>query len=178
MACRRSSCVSRLPCVYMGVRNEAVAGISTDAAWEQAYVDHWPDVFRLALAWTNDVAAAEDLAQDAFVRLWRNRSGVDWSRPVLPWLLVATRRLATDRFRRLRRWIAQPRRSDAPDPPEPESWFDVQAAMSRLSALERAAIVLTGIEGYPSANAAELLGVSAGAVRAAASRARAKLEEA
>lgn len=162
----------------MSVRNEAVAGVATDAAWEQAYADHWSDVFRLALAWTNDFGDAEDLAQEAFLRLWRSRAGVEWDRPVLPWLLVTTRRLATDRFRRLRRWLARPRRSDTPEAAEPESWFDVQAAMATLSALERAAIVLTAIEGYPSASAAELLGVSAGAVRSAASRARAKLEEA
>jgi RNA polymerase sigma-70 factor (ECF subfamily) len=162
----------------MGVRNEAVAGLATDAAWEQAYIDHWTDAFRLALAWTNDLGDAEDLAQEAFVRLWRSRAGVDWSRPVLPWLLVTTRRLATDRFRRVRRWLGRTRQWDPPHAPDPEPWFDVQAAMARLSALERAAIVLTTIEGYPSAGAAELLGVSAGAVRSAASRARAKLEEA
>jgi RNA polymerase sigma-70 factor (ECF subfamily) len=48
--------------------------------------------------------------------------------------------------------------------------------MARLSPLERAAIVLTALEGYSYADAGQLLGSSAGALRAAVSRAREKLE--
>ena len=61
---------------------------STELAYERAFQTHWGDVFRFALAWTNDWAAAEDLAQEAFLRLWDNRGRLDWDRPVLPWLLV------------------------------------------------------------------------------------------
>ena len=60
---------------------------STDVLYERAFAAHWSDVFRFALAWTNDWAAAEDLAQEAFLRLWDNRAKLDWDRPVLPWLL-------------------------------------------------------------------------------------------
>ena len=48
--------------------------------------------------------------------------------------------------------------------------------MAALSALERTALVLTAIEGIPYADAALLVGTSAGALRAAVSRARQKLE--
>ena len=74
-----------------------------ELAYERAFDAHWADVFRFALAWTNDWAAAEDLAQEAYLRMWNHRQRLDWDRPVLPWLLVTTRRLATDRFRTLRR---------------------------------------------------------------------------
>lgn len=149
-----------------------------ELAYERAYDDHWADVFRFALAWTNDWAAAEDLAQDAFVRLWNQRDRLDWSRPPLPWLLVTTRRLATDRFRRLRRRISPP--------PPPESlsdttharWLDVAVAMQRLSPLERTALVMTALEGASYEEAGQVLGTTAGALRAAVSRARTKLEEA
>jgi DNA-directed RNA polymerase specialized sigma24 family protein len=60
-------------------------------------------VFRFALAPGNDWDAAEDLAQEAFARLWIHRADIDWDRPVLPWLLTTTRRLGLDRFRRIRR---------------------------------------------------------------------------
>src|SRR3954447_18948526 len=79
-----------------------------ELAYERAFADHWTDVFRFALAWTNDWTAAEDLAQESYLRLWDHRGGLDWERPVLPWLLVTTRRLATDRFRRLRRRLSTP----------------------------------------------------------------------
>jgi DNA-directed RNA polymerase specialized sigma24 family protein len=48
--------------------------------------------------------------------------------------------------------------------------------MAVLSPLERTALILTAIEGVSYADAAATLGTSAGALRAAVSRARQKLE--
>jgi RNA polymerase sigma-70 factor (ECF subfamily) len=152
----------------------------TDLAYERAFEEHWTDVFRFALAWTNDWTAAEDVAQDAYLRLWNHRGGLDWSRPVLPWLLVATRRLATDRFRVLRRRLLAPTHAAAidNDPALRTRWLDVSAAMSTLSSLERTALVMTAVQGATYEEAGNVLGTSAGALRAAVSRARAKLENA
>jgi RNA polymerase sigma-70 factor (ECF subfamily) len=153
---------------------------STEIAYERAFEQHWPDVFRFALAWTNDWTAAEDLAQDAYVRLWNHRAQLDWSRPVLPWLLVTARRLATDRFRALRKRllaVPQPATLDV-DPALRARWLDVCAAMTVLSPLERTALVMTALEGASYEEAAQVLGTSAGALRAAVSRARTKLERA
>jgi RNA polymerase sigma-70 factor (ECF subfamily) len=151
---------------------------SADIAYDRAYEAHWADVFRFALAWTNDWAAAEDLAQDAFVRLWNSRGRVDWSKPILPWLLVTTRRLATDRFRALKRRIAPATQTESLDPGLRDRWLDVCAAMTELSALERTALVMTAVEGASYDEVADVLGTSAGALRAAVSRARQKLETA
>lgn len=151
---------------------------STEVLYQRAFDAHWSDVFRFALAWTNDWAAAEDLAQDAYLRLWNERGRLDWSRPVVPWLLVATRRLATDRFRRLRRRLFADSRPAELDESVHVRWLDVQAAMEGLSATERAALVMTAIEGASYDEAARVLGTTAGALRAAVSRARTKLENA
>jgi RNA polymerase sigma-70 factor (ECF subfamily) len=155
---------------------ETAAASAVEVAYERAYDEYWHNVFRFALAWTNDRAAAEDLAQESYVRLWRNRSTVDWDRPLLGWLLVTTRNLATDRFRAIRRRIVGAPRSTTFTHEGVERWLDVRAAMGRLSPLERAAIVLTALEGRSYADTAELLGTSAGGLRAAVSRARDKLE--
>ncbi len=149
---------------------------SIEIAYERAYEDHWHDVFRFALAWTNDWSAAEDLAQESYLRLWNRRTSVDWQRPLLAWLLVTTRRLATDRFRAIRRRVLRAPKSAIPDEAVWDRWLDVQAAMASLSALERTALVLTAVEAVSYADAAALLGTSAGALRAAVSRARDKLE--
>jgi RNA polymerase sigma factor (sigma-70 family) len=149
-----------------------------ELAYERAFDAHWTDVFRFALAWTNDWAAAEDLAQEAYLRMWNNRQRLDWDRPVLPWLLVTTRRLATDRFRTLRRRIVPLSTPAALDETTQARWLDVRAAMSELSSLERTALVMTAVEGATYDQAAEVLGTSAGALRAAVSRARTKLETA
>lgn len=153
----------------------AVASDS-DLQYEQAFDRHWNDVFRFSLAWTNDWAAAEDLAQDAYLRLWQHRSTLDWERPVLPWLLVAARRLATDRFRSLGRRILPRAAEPSSDEDVRARWLDVRAALGTLSPLERSALVLTAVEGWSYSEVATALGTSDGALRAAVSRAREKLE--
>ena len=166
--------------MYLGVTTTMAIAEPAELAYERAFEAHWTDVFRFALAWTNDWTAAEDLAQDAYLRLWNHRGRIDWSRPVLPWLLVATRRLATDRFRVLRRRLLAPTHAAAidNDPALRTRWLDVAAAMSTLSSLERSALVMTAVQGATYEEAGRVLGTSAGALRAAVSRARAKLENA
>jgi RNA polymerase sigma-70 factor (ECF subfamily) len=166
--------------VYQGVTTTMAIADSTDLAYERAFEEHWTDVFRFALAWTNDWTSAEDLAQEAYLRLWNHRGQVDWGRPVLPWLLVTTRRLATDRFRVLRRRLLAPTHAAAidTDPALRARWLDVSAAMGDLSSLERTALVMTAVQGATYEEAGRVLGTTAGALRAAVSRARAKLENA
>jgi RNA polymerase sigma-70 factor (ECF subfamily) len=141
----------------------------------------WTPVFRFALALTNDWDAAEDLAQEAFARLWSHRDAVDWERPVLPWLLTTTRRLALDRFRRIRRALARAGGGSAGprglDGDERLEWLDVQSAMAALSPIDRAALTMTTIAGLTTDEAGAALGISAGAVRARYSRARRELAE-
>lgn len=142
--------------------------------FDEVFRETWPSVFRFAVAWTNDLQTAEDLAQEAFTRLWERRDSVDWERPVIGWLLVVTRRLATDRFRRLHTPNAGPRVRDLNEDGI-ATWLDVRAAFGRLSARERAALITVGLLGFTPEEAAEPLGMTAGGVRAAVSRAREKL---
>lgn len=144
-----------------------------DERFNDAFGRHWVSVFRFALAWTNDWAAAEDLAQDAFVRLWTRRANVDWSTPILPWLLTTTHHLATDRFRKLRRAVLPgARQSAALDSDARLRWLDLREAMAMLSPFQRSALLLTAVVGLETEAVGELLGTSAGGVRAAVSRAR------
>ncbi len=144
--------------------------------YQRAFDRHWHDVFRFLLAWTNDWAAAEDLAQDTYLRLWQHRGSIDWERPILPWLFVAGRRLATSRFHALRRNMLSRSAEPSFDEAIRARWLDVRAAMARLSPLERTALLLTAVEGWSYTEVAEALGTSDGALRAAVSRAREKLE--
>ncbi len=164
--------------VSVYVTPEMAMSGSIDLAYDRVFEAHWPDVFRFALAWTNDWAEAEDLTQEAYLRLWNHRARLDWDRPVLPWLLVTVRRLATDRFRRLRRRLLSASEPASLDASVQARWLDVQAAMSELSPLERSALVMTAIEGATYEEAALVLATTAGALRAAVSRARTKLETA
>jgi RNA polymerase sigma-70 factor (ECF subfamily) len=143
--------------------------------FDEAFHRDWPAVFRFAVAWTNDPPSAEDIAQEAFTRLWDRRASIDWERPVVPWLLVVTRRLATDRFRRLKTPFAAVAVRDLTEDGV-AAWLDVRAAFGKLSPAERAALVSIAVLGFKPDEAADVLGMSPGAVRAAVSRAREKLD--
>ncbi len=55
-------------------------------------------------------------------------------------------------------------------------WLDVRHALATLTPLERTALILTAVEGWSYAEVANVLETSEGALRAAVSRARSKLE--
>jgi RNA polymerase sigma-70 factor (ECF subfamily) len=149
-----------------------------DVLYATAFDAHWRDVFQVLLAWTNDWQAAEDLAQETFLRLWRHRDRIDWQQPILPWLLVAGRRLATDRFRSLKRHFAVAPATQFLQDGQLERWLDVQAALVVLSPLERTSVVLTAFLGLSNDETARVLDTTPGAVRSATSRARTKLGDA
>jgi len=52
---------------------------ASEGQFNDAFERYWLSVFRFALAWTNDWQSAEDLAQEAFIRLWAKRADIDWS---------------------------------------------------------------------------------------------------
>lgn len=153
---------------------------SLDDRFIDVHAGCWTLVFRFALSLTNDWDAAEDLAQEAFARLWIHRIDVDWTRPLLPWLLTTTRRLAFDRFRRIRRAFFRGRRDEPRtlDGDDRIRWLDVQRAMARLAPLDRAALTMVAITGLTYEETAGVLGTTAGAVRARVSRARRQLGDA
>jgi RNA polymerase sigma-70 factor, ECF subfamily len=89
---------------------------------------------------------------------------------------VTTRRLANNRFRAPRRSLGVTRLSAPSDESIRARWLDVRQALRTLTPLERTALIVTAIEGWSYAEAAHALGTTEGALRAAVSRARDKLE--
>jgi RNA polymerase sigma-70 factor, ECF subfamily len=153
---------------------------TADDAFQRAAEELWMPVYRFALALTNDLGEADDVAQEAFVRLWRTRATIDWAEPVVGWLLVAARRVALDRFRRLARELRLRPAHPVPvgvDAATVERFVDLRGQLAELTPPERAAILLSAAEGWSTEEIGAALGISAGAVRAAASRGRAKLAE-
>lgn len=155
---------------------DVAVGEPFEVLYARAYAEHSADVFRFLLAWTNEWASAEDLTQEAYLRLWRHRSTIDWGRPVLGWLLVTARHLANNRFRALRRRLTPARSDLAADESIRVRWMDVHNALGTLTPLERTALLMTAVEGWSYAEVAAVLQTTDGALRAAVSRARAKLE--
>ena len=79
----------------------------SERAVEELFARHWPDAYRTALLIAHDRAAAEDIAQEAFVAALRALPRFDRSRPLRPWLhrIVVNRAIDWARARRLRREV-------------------------------------------------------------------------
>lgn len=73
------------------------------AALEALYDQYAPVVMGLALRIVQDQAAAEDVVQETFWRVWKNSAGFQREKgTVLSWLLAISRNIAIDRWRRMK----------------------------------------------------------------------------
>ena len=148
-------------------------------------------VFGLARTIVADDRAAEDIAQEAFVRAWKHAAAYDPRRgSVVGWLLTITRNLAIDAVR-VRRPIAfdpaaligfdEPARDR--EPPELAQLSDdtarLRAALAGLPEEQCRAIVLAGLLGYTAREVGEMedipLGTAKTRIRTALIRLRAIL---
>ena len=80
----------------------------SERAVEELFARHWPDAYRAALLIAHDRAAAEDIAQEAFLSALRALPRFDRRRPLRPWLhrIVVNRAIDWARARRLRQEVA------------------------------------------------------------------------
>src|SRR5246127_1999472 len=96
----------------------ALAGSEADV--ELLFRRHWPRAYRAAFLIVHDHAAAEDIAQEAFVAAIRRLDRFDRRRPFAPWLgaIVANRAIDWVRARTARRESGQepPQSAVAADP--------------------------------------------------------------
>lgn len=75
-------------------------------AWESLMQAHQQAVFRLAYLILGDPDDAQDVAQETFLRAWKNLRRFDPLRPLLPWLLRIAANLARNRHRSAGRYFA------------------------------------------------------------------------
>jgi RNA polymerase sigma-70 factor (ECF subfamily) len=130
-------------------RAGAPSNVPLDGAFEEAFEEPFEEIVRrhggmvygLALRFLGDAAQAEDVAQEAFVRLSENLGspGSAGAHPAA-WLRRVTARLCIDEYRRRRKW-ALPLESI----PEPASDADSNAGPADFLALERLRALVAGL---------------------------------
>jgi RNA polymerase sigma-70 factor (ECF subfamily) len=151
----------------------AAQGGSAEAA-EELFRRHWPAVHRAAWLVVHDAAAAEDIAQEAFMSAFRSLDRFDRRRPLGPWLhrIVVNRAIDWSRARALRPETG----SDAlPEPAAPEAAAElgeeVVAALADLGPEHRAVVVLRHLLGYTPGEIAAMLELPRGTVNSRLRRA-------
>jgi len=133
------------------------------SALEALFREHWPRALRAAYLVVQDGAAAEDIAQEAFLAAVRNLDRFDRRRPFGPWLhrIVVNRAIDWARARALRP-EAEP--VDAPAPEQPDHDDQLLRELGRLSPEHRAVIVLRYLLEYTPGEIADLLELPRGTV--------------
>lgn len=145
---------------------------------------HLDRVVGLAYRLLGERAGAEDVAQDAFLRLWARADRWRPEARLDTWLYTVARNLCLDRLRK------SSRESDAPPPEladpapsaeralsEAETARRVARAIAELPERQRTAIALVHEEGLSNIDAAAVLEVSVDALESLLARARRRLRE-
>ena len=151
---------------------------------EALFRAHWRTAHRAAYLIVRDGAAAEDIAQEAFVSALRALHRFDRARPFGPWLhrIVVNRSIDWTRARALRREVAEVADTEASADPPASAWSGaVVEALGVLDADQRAVVVLRHLLEYTPGEIARLLELPRGTVnsrlRRALDRLAVKLEE-
>ena len=136
-------------------------------------------LFRALFLVTGDRHEAEEVMQDAFLRIWERWDRVGGLEDPTGYLF----RTALNQFRTRRRRAGLALRRTVALAPAGDDFAQVEArdvvfrALRGLSPKQRAAIVVTALLGYGSDEAGAMLGMSAATVRMHASRARAQMKK-
>lgn len=157
--------------------------IAGDEAAFSALVDrHYSLVFRLSARVLGNAADAEDVTQEAFVKLWRNPPELRNQAALKGWIVRVARNLAIDRLRRARNTSDSELdllvdTSTAPDGHlrHGQAADEVSAALAQLPERQRTALQLTYFEALGNQETASIMDVSVEAVESLLSRARRSL---
>ena len=141
----------------------------SEDAVEQLFARHWDGAYRAAFLVTGDRAAAEDIAQEAFLSALRALPRFDLRRPLRPWLhrIVVNRAIDWARARALRGEVGADAAADAaaPEPRAPGAFGqDLVGALLQLAVEQRAVIVLRYLLELTPGEIAELLDLPRGTV--------------
>jgi RNA polymerase sigma factor (sigma-70 family) len=140
-----------------------------DSAAFAMLVEKYERALRSFLARTFGADVADDVAQEAFIKAWRAAGQYDGRARYSTWLTRIAWRCRLDSLRKER--IADELHEAGGDSTQSA---EVNDMLARLSASERAALVLCEGQGWTHGEAAELLGMPLGTLKSTVARAKAK----
>ncbi|HUL85791.1 MAG TPA: sigma-70 family RNA polymerase sigma factor [Actinomycetota bacterium] len=153
--------------------------VEAPRSFEEFFVHQHARLYGALSLVTGNATEAEEIMQDAFLRLWERWDRVAGLEDPTGYLFRTAMNVFRSRYRRTVRGM---KRTIDPMPPEDalatvEDRDVVVRALRGLSANQRAAVLLTGYVGLTSEEAGRILGMKAGTVRTLAARARTEIRE-
>jgi RNA polymerase sigma-70 factor (ECF subfamily) len=162
----------------------ALASSGDRLAFDRLYEVTVGRVYAVCLRMCGNVAHAEELTQDAYVRAWRSLATFRGDSAFTSWLHRLTVNVVLEDARKRKRRTA--RVETVPDVtklatatrPMSDARMDLERAIRALPAGARTVLVLHDVEGYKHEEIAERMGIAAGTSKAQLHRARRLLREA
>jgi RNA polymerase sigma-70 factor (ECF subfamily) len=161
-------------------RDEAAAFV------EDLFARHHGEIYAYLLRMMRDPEVAADMAQDAFIKAYRNYETLEKPENARAWLYQIAHRVALDEIRRRKiirfvPWTGESRGA-APSAEhlvmDANLTGDMQRALARIPERQRAALLLAELHDLSGLELAAALGVSHVAARALLTRARESLRQA
>lgn len=159
-----------------------------ELAWEALVRRLQGPVYAVAYHYLRDREEARDVAQDAFIQIYRNLDKFEGLAGFKAWVMRVTRNCAIDRGRRLR---SRPPLDDvqvddaglgSQDSESPQAVLEanekrtlLRRAIARMSDINGEMIMLKEIQGLTQQEVADLLSIPLGTVKARTNRARVEL---
>jgi RNA polymerase sigma-70 factor (sigma-E family) len=164
------------------LEDAGMTGSRSSSAMDELYTRHIARAVRLAYLMTGERDVSEDIAQDAFIRVfgrWRHLRRKESFEAYLHRAVINGARSHRRRRGVEDRFLAREAGFRAPAAPEPEGPLDgrLREVLLSLPLRQRAAVILRYQEDLSEDQVAALLGCSRGNVKALASKGMARLRE-
>lgn len=163
---------------FLRVEGVRLAGVEAALAFEEFFRAEYARLFRTLVLMVGDRAEAEDLAQEAMVRVYERWDRVRGADSPPAYLYRTAFNLNRKRARRL---AVRRRKAESPSPPPAgpaevaEDRAEVLRALAALPVAQREAVVLAEWLDLDAEEAGRWLGIDASSVRGRLHRARATL---
>lgn len=160
------------------------AAQGSHAAFAQIVSRHFQPVYRLVWRMTGGAADAEDIAQEVFVKLWKNPAQVREAAALKGWLMRVASNGVIDRSRKPRPAPLEEAPEQADPVARPDAPLDREEAarlvdqrIADLPERQRQALSLVYFEAMSNIEAASVMEVSVDALESLLARARRSLKE-
>ena len=150
--------------------------LRTDKDIDSIYQRHVDTIYRVAYSFMKNGADAEDMVQEAFLRLLRSGTEFDTEQHEKAWLIVTVSNLCKSALRSP--WRRRESFDSLTEPPTVEDPAPDETLQAVLALPEdyKLPVYLYYYEGYPTADIARMLNVAPATIRSRLNRARKKLK--
>jgi RNA polymerase sigma-70 factor (ECF subfamily) len=154
------------------------------ASFAELVSRYYRPVYRMVWRMLNGNAETEDVAQEAFIKLWANPAQIREAKALKGWLMRVASNLAVDRLRKRQFTdieaigeIADPKQRTDAELDGKAATRRVDQALGLLPERQKLAVVLVYFEGMSNMAAASVMDISVDAIESLLTRARRALKE-